>query len=85
MDVLTYEICFLIGVMAALVQLYKDSERKSADERDIKKQAQGIKMGFKSLFQDEEFKKILSNGGQIKIDGDNNIVISGSQNQVSKE
>ena len=42
-------------------------------------------MGFKSLFQDEEFKKILSNGGQIKIDGDNNIVISGSQNQVSKE
>ena len=85
MDVLTYEICFLIGAIVALVQLYKDFERKSADERDIKKQAQGIKMGFKSLFQDEEFKKILSNGGQIKIDGDNNIVISGSQNQVSKE
>ena len=84
MDVLTYEICFLIGVMAALVQLYKDSERKSADERDIKKQAQGVKMGLKSLIQDEDFKKFIASGGQIKIDGDNNIVISGNQNRVSE-
>ena len=46
MDVLTYEICFLIGVMAALVQLYKDSERKSADERDIKKTSSRDKDGI---------------------------------------
>ena len=86
-----------IGVLAfvVVVVIRNIIETREANRRiylaqtkeDVSRKSDGVAGGILAVFTNEEFLQALRNGAYIKIDinvdGSQNIVIAGNQNQVS--